>query len=285
LPPRLQIVLVVDKEPDDLLWRLAAQLGAEHVAVLPASEPWLIDRIEKTGHPTVPARVIGVLGGRGGAGASVFAAGLAVTAARQGAQVLLVDADPLGGGVDLILGWEELCGLRWPELANGELGDLPARGKLSVLSQDRREPADVTPELMDTALRRGQTASDLVVIDLPRSLDPPARRALQYVDLLLLIVPAELRACAAAAKMVLHVGSLPAPMEAIVRSPAPGQLKAAEIARAVGLPLAGTLRSEPDLATALERGAPPAHDGQGPLAELCRQLLADRKFGPHQRLR
>ncbi len=56
-------------------------------------------------------------GGRGGAGASVLAGGLAVTAARRGLRTLLIDADPLGGGVDLVLGWESLDGLRWPSLS------------------------------------------------------------------------------------------------------------------------------------------------------------------------
>ena len=98
-------------------------------------------------------RVLAVLGGRGGAGASVLAAGLCVTASRSGLRTLLVDADPLGGGADLLLGWEEEHGLRWPQLAEagGRLdaqalvAALPSRGDLVVLSCDRAEPGKDRP--------------------------------------------------------------------------------------------------------------------------------------------
>ena len=53
-----------------------------------------------------------MIAGRGGAGASVFATALAQTAA----DALLVDADPCGGGIDLVLGCERETGLRWPDL-------------------------------------------------------------------------------------------------------------------------------------------------------------------------
>ncbi|MGY0231301.1 septum site-determining protein Ssd [Longispora urticae] len=278
LPSRPRVVLVVDAEPDDPLWELAQLLGAEHVAALPAAEPWLIEKLGAAEQGAPDAPVIGVLGGRGGAGASVLAAGLAVTAARQGSDVLLVDADPLGGGVDLVLGWEEVGGLRWPELTSGELGPFLEKGRLSVLSQDRHTAVEVSPELMATALRSGRSGSDLVVLDLPRTLDDAARHALGHADRLLLVVPAELRACAAAAKVVSHLGELDVPVELIVRGPSPGRLRATEIARALGLPLAGSLRSEPGLVTALERGSAPAHTGKGPLADLCRRLLADPRF-------
>jgi hypothetical protein len=65
----------------------------------------------------------------------------------------------------------------------------------------------------------------------------------------------------------------------VVRGPAPGRLKAREIARALGLPLTGTLRPEPELARALERGQPPAGTGKGPLAVLCQRILGGLDLG------
>jgi hypothetical protein len=47
------------------------------------------------------------------------------------------------------------------------------------------------------------------------------------------------------------------------------------VARALGLPLAGTLRPEPTVCQALERGEAPTADGRGPLAELCRRLVRE----------
>ena len=94
-------------------------------------------------------RILAVIGGRGGAGASILAGGLAVTAVRAGHRTLLVDADPLGGGLDLLLGWEDVDGLRWPALAGADgrvdppalLRALPHRGDLVLLSFDRERAA------------------------------------------------------------------------------------------------------------------------------------------------
>lgn len=99
--------------------------------------------------------------------------------------------------------------------------------------------------------------------------------ALQAADRALLVVPAELRAAAAAAR----VAALAAPhcvdLSVIVRGPAPGRLRAAEVSRALGLPLAGTLRPEPGLCRGLERGEAPGASGKGPLAVLCQRLVEE----------
>src|SRR5579875_2141374 len=58
------------------------------------------------------AGVVAVLGGSGGVGASTFAAALATAAGRA----VLVDCDPLGGGIDVLLGVEAVPGARWSGL-------------------------------------------------------------------------------------------------------------------------------------------------------------------------
>jgi secretion/DNA translocation related CpaE-like protein len=283
LPRRPGVVLVAVDNGLEPPWDVADAMGAEHIAVLPAAEPWLVDRfIQTMSTPSRGPRVVAVLGGRGGAGASVFAAGLAVTAARSGLRALLVDADPLGGGVDLVLGWEALDGLRWPALAASAppadppaLEALPTCGELAVLSWDRGDVFGVPAESMAAALDAGRAGCGLVVVDLPRRLDDAAALALAAADRALLVVPAELRACAAAARVAAAATAHTASLHVIVRGPAPGRLRAREICRALGLPLAGSLRPEPDLARALERGEPPAGSGKGPLAGLCRRLIAE----------
>lgn len=304
--PRRPGVVLVDRDPvdraetRDLLWRAADAVGAEHVALLPAARPWLEDRFTDTathgparlaamvpGSDAVPAardpsaRVVAVLGGRGGAGASVLAAGLAVTGARAGLRALLIDADPLGGGADLVLGWEALDGLRWPALSQTSgavnppafVGALPSRGDLAVLSWDRGRSLTVPAPAMATAVEAGRQSRELVVIDLPRTLDDASILALDFADLALLVVPAELRACAAAAKVVEAAGARAAGFAVVVRLPAPGRLRAKEISRALGLPVFGTLRPEPALARGLEHGEPPGGNGRGPLAALCCRVL------------
>nr|WP_205861194.1 septum site-determining protein Ssd [Planosporangium flavigriseum] len=283
LPRRPGTVLVVMGPVEEPPWEVAEALGAEHIAVLPAAEPWLVDRLVDAAGAPRPATVVAVLGGRGGSGASVLAAGLAVTAARAGLRALLVDADPMGGGADLVLGWESLDGLRWPALSHGSTGvsppalvdALPSRGELAVLSWDRGDLLTVPHDAMEAALAAGRASRDLVVVDLPRRLDDAAILALGSADQTLLLVPAELRACAAAARVAAVATAHTSALRIVVRGPAPGRLKAREIARALDLPLAGTLRPEPELARALERGEPPAGTGRGPLALLCQRILDD----------
>ncbi|MBO0871566.1 MAG: septum site-determining protein minD, partial [Micromonosporaceae bacterium] len=224
-----------------------------------------------------------MLGGRGGAGASVLAAAFAVTAAREGMRTLLIDADPIGGGVDLVLGWEEVDGLRWPGLAetSGRVDPpalvevLPRVGDLAVLSFDRDDAFLAPAEAMATSLDAGRRGRDLVVVDLPRHLDDAAVIALSAADRAFLLVPMELRACAAAARVAAVAGQHCLSLALVVRGPSPGGLKVTEVVNSVGLPLAGQLRAEPGLARALENGMPPAGDGKGPLATLCRRLLGE----------
>lgn len=273
-----------DASPETLAWEYASLLGAEHVAMLPAAEPWLVDRFADCRQdPAGSGRVLAVIGGRGGAGASVLAAALAVTGVRTGLRTMLVDADPLGGGLDLVLGWEQVNGLRWPALratrgrvdSSALVEALPGRGELVVLSWDRGEVLATPAESMATAMEAGRRGRDLVVVDLPRQLDGAAVVALEAADHALLVVPAELRAAAAATRVAAAIGPHCPGISVVVRGPAPSDLTAADLARALALPLAGALRPEPGLARALEHGEPPAGSGRGPLATLCRHILSE----------
>ncbi|GAA4218287.1 septum formation initiator [Actinocatenispora rupis] len=289
LPYRSDVVLVARvsdgaESADDPAFQAAGALGADHVVVLPAAAAWLTERFGSAGTARRDeAPVIGVIGGRGGAGASVLAAGLAISAARVGRRPMLVDADPLGGGVDLLLGWESTAGLRWPELsaARGRVdvaalyGELPRRGELVVVSWDRGDTLDLPVEAMEATLGAGRRGSDLVVVDLPRHLDEPAVRAAQVADEVLMVVTADIRGCASAARMAAQIGPHCRALRVVVRGPAPGRLRVADVGQALGLPVAGSLRPEPDLAVALEDGEPPAGSGKGPLAEFCERLVAE----------
>jgi secretion/DNA translocation related CpaE-like protein len=292
LPRRPRVVIVGRTPAVDAAWEVAELLGAEHVAVLPTAEPWLVDRLAERREHSAPGRIVAVIGGRGGAGASILAGGLAVTAVGVGLRTLLVDGDPLGGGLDLVLGWEQVDGLRWPALsgAGGRvdppalLQALPHRGDLVLLSFARDSPAGdpllaVPGEAMAATLDAARRGRDVIVADLPRQLDDAATLALQAADRALIVVPAELRATAAAARIAAAVSMHCDDLGVVVRGPAPGRLKAREISRALGLPLAGSLRPEPALCQGLERGEAPAATGRGPLAELCRRLIHELTTG------
>ncbi|MEU7904189.1 septum site-determining protein Ssd [Actinoplanes sp. NPDC049118] len=281
LPRRPRMVIVGHTPAVPAAWEVAESLGAEHVAELPSAEPWLVDRFAERPDAAPPGRILAVIGGRGGAGASILAGALAVTAVRTGHRTLLVDADPVGGGLDLVLGWEGVDGLRWPALAGAGgrvdppalLTALPHRGDLVLLSFARDEVLAVPGEAMAATLDAARRGRDVIIADLPRQLDDAAALALEAADRAILIVPAELRATAAASRVAAVAGLHCPNLAVVVRGPAPGRLKAREVARSIGLPLAGSLRPEAAVCRALEKGDAPAADGRGPLAELCKRLL------------
>ena len=285
LPRRPGVVLLGDDLDDAGVWQAAVELGAEHVRHLPEDEAWLLTRFGDAAEgPAAEGPLLAVVGGRGGAGATVLAAAIAVTAVRLGRSALLVDGDPFGGGIDLVLGGESERGLRWPELAAtrgrvpaGALAQaLPRVGGLAVLSCDRdAAPVEVHPEAMSAVLAAGRRAHDLVVVDLPRRLDDLARVVLADADVLLVVVPAEVRGAAAAARVATAFAPYVRDLRVVVRGPAPAGLDGPAVAEALGLPLAGELRPEPGLALSLERGQAPAARGRGPLAELSLLLVSE----------
>lgn len=282
--PRRSDVLVVSRDLRDTdVWSRAAGLGAEGVVFLPGAQSWLVERVlAACGELSAPALMVAVVGGRGGAGASTLACALALTATGLGRRTMLLDVDPLGGGLDLVLGCEHAPGLRWPDIgpASGEISGaalrsaLPTADGLPLLSCGRDDHA-LPAETVRAVLAAVRPVHELLVVDLPRRLDAAADVVAVEADLVLLVVPAEVRAVAAAARVVASVGLLAGDIRVVARGPAPSGLSPAFVAERLRLPLAGRLRPEPGLARSLERGEPPARSGRGPLADLCRGLLED----------
>src|SRR5882757_5839695 len=72
---RPRVVVVSRGEPPGGLWQHAVTVGAEHVIALPDGESWLVAALADAAEgPRLSGRVLAVVGGRGGAGASVLAA-------------------------------------------------------------------------------------------------------------------------------------------------------------------------------------------------------------------
>jgi secretion/DNA translocation related CpaE-like protein len=269
LPRRDDVLLVCGQDPPPgHLWHIGVDIGAQQVLSLPAAATWLTEAFaDAVDRPAVAAgRLLAVLGGRGGAGASVFAAAIALAALRRGSGTLLVDCDPVGGGIDLVLGAETEAGLRWPELRlrGGRVPiaalreALPGRGRaqtrLTMISCDRDGPGP-TPDALTAVLDAGRRAGETVICDLPRTTSDVVELVLDRAELTVLLVPAEIRAVAAAHRMADWLRGRGIRVEAVVRGPAPGGLRPAEVAVAIGLPLLAAMRPEPGLANALERGA------------------------------
>lgn len=285
LPRRMGVVLVVrsaDESPQ--VWRRAVDVGAERVVVLPEGRDWLIEQFGECVEPPATGRVVGVVGGSGGAGATVLSAALAQSEVRRGGHPFLIDLDPLGAGCDLVLGGDDAEGLRWSDLAdvrgrvNGAslMGALPLAAGVRVLTFDR----DLWSEPDDAAARAvigaGRRAADLTVVDLPRVAMSVAASAACAVDTVLLVVPAQVRAVASAAIVLRTVLVGAEDVRLVVRATGSVGPSWDVVAQTLGRPVAGVLRQEPRLAAVLERGDPPAAVGRTPLTRFCDSFLASR---------
>jgi len=293
LPRRAGTVLVGRDQDDGDVWQQALGIGAEQVAIFPDCEGWLAERIaDAADGPRAAGHTICVVGGKGGAGASTLAAALAMAGLRRQWITTLIDGDPLGGGLDLLVGEEQADGFRWPDLAevSGRVTATalrrvlphyasPSTGSLSILSWDRGVVLRVPPEAMRVALSAGRRGSDLVVVDLPRQHpDLSSEPALAAGGPVLLVVPAEVRAVAAAQRMVAALNEHTTDLRVVVRGPSPAKISPQMVASTLGLPLVGWLRPEPHRAADQERGEPPGVQ-RGPLSKLCDRFLDSLPLG------
>ncbi|ANN14666.1 helicase [Amycolatopsis orientalis] len=288
---RNKVLLVCKGAPTPLTWERAFNTGSEKVLSLPDEEGDLIGAFADV--VDGPARddgvVIGVIGGRGGAGASVLAAAVAYRAEKSGSGGLLVDCDPLGGGIDVLLAAERDRGPRWPELDLGGRVSMTAlsealprkryaTGALSFVSYGR-EGRGPDPAAIEGVLHAGRRAGRTVVCDLPRYFGAETATVLGLADLVVVVVPAELRACAAARQVLARLEPQATRIGVAVRTPSPAGLDPREIADAVGAPLIASMGRERSLSAALDRGEfVLKHRGQ--LASAAADVLAAAHGNP-----
>lgn len=204
--------LTSDRTPMD--WEGALRCHAVQAFILPAQSADLLVRLSdvsgthraRGSSRAAASTTIAVVGAVGGAGTSTFAAALARLSPGP---VTLIDADPASGGLDLLLGIEDVPGARWPDLLLGEnpgglidAGDLRAAlpttvDHVAVLSAARTTIADpftVSPAHLATVLSSLAGGPGVIVVDLPAATDPPA------CDLVVVLVPTEVRSTSAAAR-------------------------------------------------------------------------------------
>jgi secretion/DNA translocation related CpaE-like protein len=280
LPRRGRVFVVSGTEPAATDWPLLIAVGAQRILTLPAEEVDLVSALseaaESAREPQRRGAVLAVIGARGGAGASVFATAIAHAATRP----LLVDLDPWGGGIELVVGCEGESGLRWSELAlqGGRVGwpalqaALPAHRGIAVLSAGR-EGAHVDAAALDAVVDAGARGGATVICDLPRRATPAVEMALASADLVAIVTPADVRSCAAATAIGGWLVTANANVGLVIRGPAPGGLTAAEVERAIGLPRLASMRAQPGITVALERdGLNPRR--RSPLTKAADRVLA-----------
>lgn len=220
-------------------------------------------------------RTVAVVGARGGAGASSFAAAFA-RAVRAGAgrrrrgEVVLVDLAQ-GGGLDVLLGLERAEGPRWPDLAadpgGAVVGGLAQWSGVRVLSRDRGRPDPAVAVRAETLAALAGTAACLV-LDGPRE-----DSLLALADTVLVVAPRDVRSAAGVLAWRDRLAGVVGDVRLVVRGPAPGGLGVLELAHVVDLPVAVAMRPDRRLDSALEHGLGPPP--RGPLARAAAQVVAE----------
>lgn len=279
-PPRRPGVHVVGSGPlVDRVFRDAVGLGAETVLELPSAGAWLVDALADVADARAPGRVVGVLGGAGGVGATTLSVALAQSGGERG-PTLLVDTDHLGPGIDRMLGLEEAPGVHWHDLhqTSGRLGaralrdSVPASGMVGVLGWASGSRRPLAPEPLREVVSAARRGHDLVVLDLPRHGGALMAEAAGRCDQVLVVAPATLVGTAATLQVLDALGDARQQAVLVVR---PGVVTDADVATATGLPLAARLGRERGLAEAVDLGLGPLRSRRGPLARVVRSLLPE----------
>jgi len=282
LPRRAAVLLVVPDAIEPAAWQQAVVIGAEGVVSVRDDRDRLVEVLGVSTEGRIEAPVLCVTGGCGGAGASVFAAALARAGLARGLSSVLVDADPWGGGADLLVGGEDVGGLRWPDLAatTGRVSAaslravLPVVDDLAVLSWGRGEPEPVAPGSMRSLLTAARRGHGLVVVDVPRGADDVALEALALASTTVLVVPTGVRAVAAARTRLAALRRATVRLCLVVRTTGVAGLDGGDVADALGLPLLAQMRAERALAGWLEQGLGLPRRTRGQLASAAAITLA-----------
>jgi secretion/DNA translocation related CpaE-like protein len=264
----------------DGLFRVALDVGAESVAQLPSSESWLTETLTDLGDTGAggPAAglVLGVVGGSGGAGATTFACALGQMAARRG-RAVVVDADPLGPGLDRVLGLEDRDGVRWDGLCQttGRLSArslreaLPRREGLSVLTWHAGGAGSLQAFAVREVLSAARRGHDVVVVDLPRAADAVVDEVAARCDRLLVVVVPSVAGVASAVRICARHPD-PAAVRLVLRG---GGISPQVVARATGVPVLARMTDQRGLAEAIDLGLGPVRSRRSSLGRAASEVL------------
>jgi secretion/DNA translocation related CpaE-like protein len=279
-PPRRAGVHVVGcgGVPDDV-FRTALALGAENVAELPRSSGWLTELMADVGDSSPHGSMtIGVIGGSGGAGATTFACALGQMAARSGPAVV-IDADPLGPGVDRVLGLDGHDGIRWDALcqttgrfSGRSLRDsLPRRDQLGVLSWRPGPQGTLQAFAVRNAVAAAQRGHHTVVLDLPRTVDTLVEELVARCERVFVMTVPTVAGLASTVRLCARFRDA-GPLRLVVRG---DDVSPEAVTRLTTIRVAAQMPDQRGLEEAIDLGLGPVRSRRGPLGRTALGLLAD----------
>jgi Flp pilus assembly CpaE family ATPase len=197
--------------------------------------------------------IVCVTGGKGGPGATVLAANLALAVSRTETSCLLVDLDPFGGDVGAYLdpamldprsGLLPLLRLERkgvsPEAVEREVQEVTPR--LNVLLGSLRPACDLLNGRVIEVLRSAQQIADVVVADLGRMApESPSLHGLDDADQIIVAARPDLQGALAAERALSLIGHEGAVRVVATRVRRRRTADVAELSQALGLPIATVL--------------------------------------------
>lgn len=260
-PSRRDGVLLVATHDGRAAYAAAVAVGAQTVVRLPDDRRRLLDAMTAALQGVPRAVTAAVVAAHGGAGASVLLAAVARQAAAGGLSVVAVDADPLGGDLDLLLEMADEPGLRWTDLASAQ-GQLPAAAVAASLPSvdgvHLLAPGPVVQpvgvDAVASVVAALGRAFDLVLIDVPRWLPASVGPALDAAGHVLLATTVDPRGLASARRTVVRLRREPGAVHVVARASRGAAVDAEHVERALGAPLLCHVRDDPRTRADLERG-------------------------------
>lgn len=262
-PRRDHVHLIVrDREP---WWRAAVRIGAVGVLQVDDGDAAGVAALAQVAEGAAEGCSVVVIGGRGGVGATTFACALAREAAARELRSVVMDADPWGPGVDIVLGSENVQGLRWSALdaASGLVatdalaGTLPVRDGVATIAWDADDVDPALPAAASSVWSAAVRGFDLVVVDHPRAVVDGSwsTGVLGGSVLTVLVVADDIAGLAAARRQVLRLQDHAASVVAVLARR--GGLGRPAVERTIGIPVVGAIGYDRRVRTAVDHGRGP----------------------------
>jgi pilus assembly protein CpaE len=237
-------------------------------AVHEAAQP----RVKETAQPKL-ARVIAMMGSRGGVGTTSLAISAGWTMAQQHLKVTLLDLDLHFGSAALSLDLEPGRGLRelltHPERIDSLLIDAAvtsAGDRLRLLGAEEplEDPLHLGPEGLVAVIHQLKAAADIVIIDLPRTLGPLSRQALLMADVIGIVTDLSLPAMRDTQRLVTLIKGIHTESKAVIIANrvggVGGEVAIADFERGVGVKIAHVVPFDRAAAIASAETAKPLVD-------------------------
>lgn len=267
---RLPSVLLVAEEMTVPVLREAIDSGAEGVFAWPEEREELAGALARARTHREPqgrrARVVGVLGARGGVGATFVATHLAASLADLGVRTALVELDPDFSDLTVALGLLPGRGVRTVadleavalELHPPHLQEVayPHPRGFDVLLGPPEGSGPLPPGLLPACVEVLATSHEVVLLHLPRCLGEPVLEAVRAADELLLVVGLDLFSLYGARRAVRALGQEASDRcRVVVNRAARAAVAPEDVASVVGMAPVACLRYDRAAVRAQERGA------------------------------